>query len=284
MNDPKDPKNLPPDDFSKTTPYIRPSKQDSSSAPKDDYTSDWEKTNFNFAPSPPRSSAPEEDWGKTAATQSPRNNNQQQEIRKNLCREMPQQPQSLVRLGYDAGNIGGKEDFGRVAEAVRFGLDHAYINLPKAERANTKNRSVRPGATKEDNPAGKKPRLGLGWFGGVALCFSSRATIIGAIMFLEKKRLRRSVNARSRKAKFRRRHALGLHSEGLFGFGLTAGSPKSNQASECPSWRADKREDGAKTSKSCQKQAEQMSRRRTMRELKKGDFANQEKMRHRRAR
>jgi outer membrane protein OmpA-like peptidoglycan-associated protein len=87
VNDPKDPKNLPPDDFSKTTPFIRPPREDyssrsssssSSSAPpsssRDDYASDWEKTNFNYsipkttptsAP-PPVAGAPD-DWGKTAA-------------------------------------------------------------------------------------------------------------------------------------------------------------------------------------------------------------------------
>ena len=205
MNDPKDPKNLPPDDFSKTTPYIRLPKEESSSssssgggAPNDDYTSDWEKTNFNFTPPPPRSSAPEDDWGKTAVNINlPRNNNQQQEDfgKTYMPGQMPQQPQQ-PSSGWDMtqANInigGGHEDFGAAPKQSDFGATTPYINLPQAERAKHEN-TIRPAQTAtqtQEKPAAKKAATPAWvWFGGVALLFFLLATtIIGAYYVFSKK-------------------------------------------------------------------------------------------------
>lgn len=206
MNDPKDPKNLPPDDFSKTTPYIRPSKEASSSSAKDDYTSDWEKTNFNFSPPPPaRSSAPnEDDWGKTAvninlprsnSSNSSSGNNQQEDFGKTyMPGQMPQQSQQ-PSSGWDVTqtniNGGGHEDFGGAPKQSDFGATTPYINLPQSERAKYEN-TIRPAQTqteREEKPAEKKKATPAWiWFGGVALLFFLlAATIIGAYWVFSRK-------------------------------------------------------------------------------------------------
>jgi outer membrane protein OmpA-like peptidoglycan-associated protein len=196
VNDPKDPKNLPPDDFSKTTPYVRLPKEESSSSSKDDYTSDWEKTNFNFTP-PPRSSTPEDDWGKTAVNINiPRGNESQQDDfgKTYMPGQMPQQPQQ-PSSGWDMTqaniNIGGQEDFGGSSKQSDFGSTTPYINLPKAERDKYQN-AVQPAQTAtqaEENPAAKKAATPAWvWFGGVALLFFLlAATIIGAYYVFSRK-------------------------------------------------------------------------------------------------
>lgn len=201
MNDPKDPKNLPPDDFSKTTPYIRQPKEESSSAaPKDDYTSDWEKTNFNFSPPPPRSSSsPEDDWGKTAVNinlpRSSNSNNQQEDFGKTFMPgQMPQQPQQ-PSSGWDMTqaniNLGGQENFGGAPRQSDFGATTPYINLPQADRAKYE-KTVQPAQTapqtEERSGAKKAATPAWVWFGGVALLFFLlAATIIGAYYVFSKK-------------------------------------------------------------------------------------------------
>jgi outer membrane protein OmpA-like peptidoglycan-associated protein len=199
VNDPKDPKNLPPDDFSKTTPYIRQPKENSSSSssPKDDYASDWEKTNFNLTPPTPRSSsAPEDEWGKTAVNINlPRNNQQQEDFGKTyMPGQMPQQPQQ-PSSGWDMTqaniNVGGHEDFGASPKQSDFGSTTPYINLPQTERAKHEN-TIRPSQNApqaEEKPAAKKAATPAWvWFGGVALLFFLlAATIIGAYYVFSKK-------------------------------------------------------------------------------------------------
>jgi outer membrane protein OmpA-like peptidoglycan-associated protein len=203
VNDPKDPKNLPPDDFSKTTPYIRQPKEElSSAAPKDDYTSDWEKTNFNFSPPPRSSSTPEDDWGKTAvninlprSSSSSSSNNQQEDFGKTFMPgQMPQQPQQ-PSSGWDMTqaniNLGGQENFGGAPRQSDFGATTPYINLPQADRAKYE-KTVQPAQTapqpEEKSGAKKAATPAWVWFGGVALLFFLlAATIIGAYYVFSKK-------------------------------------------------------------------------------------------------
>jgi outer membrane protein OmpA-like peptidoglycan-associated protein len=56
------PKKLPPDDFSKTTPNIRIPREDLP-PPREDFSNDWEKTNYNYSP---KQSPPVDDWEKTS--------------------------------------------------------------------------------------------------------------------------------------------------------------------------------------------------------------------------
>ena len=193
MNDPKNPKNLPPDDFSKTTPYIRPSKESSSSAPKDDYASDWEKTNFNYSPTPPPRSKPEEDWGKTATNINvPRSDNQPEDFDKTyMPGQMPQQQQPSS--GWDMTqaniNVGGQEDFGGSPKQSDFGATTPYINLPQSERARHEN-TIRPAQAQpqaEEKKVDKKTPAWI-WFGSVALLFFLlAATIVGAYFVFSKR-------------------------------------------------------------------------------------------------
>lgn len=217
MSNPKDPKNLPPDDFSKTTPYIRLPKEElpssASSTAKDDYTSDWEKTNFNFSvPQSPRASAPpaEDDWGKTAVNINiPRgNDNQQQDDfgKTFMPGQMPQQPQppspggggwDMTQANFNVGgNSGGQEDFGGSPRQNDFGATMPYIQLPQAERAKYQNQNqpVQSAPNTAATAAGekpeekKKPMPAWIWFGAVAvLFFLLAATIVGAYFVFSKK-------------------------------------------------------------------------------------------------
>ncbi|HYP50026.1 MAG TPA: hypothetical protein VEQ34_03735, partial [Pyrinomonadaceae bacterium] len=207
MNNPKDPKNLPPDDFSKTTPFIRQPREESSSAsnaPKDDYTSDWEKTNFNFSPPPMRSSTHEEDWGKTEVNINlPRSNSgsgsQQDDFGKTyMPGQMPPQ-QSPPSSGWDmtqaninlgGSSSGGHEDFGSAAKQSDFGATTPYLRLPDSERAKYVAAQA-PTATPlpEEKPEEKKKAAPAWvWFIGVAgLFFLMAATILGAYWMFSKK-------------------------------------------------------------------------------------------------
>lgn len=200
MNDPKDPKNLPPDDFSKTTPYIRTNKEDypASSSAKDDYTSDWEKTNFNFSPTPPPRSTPEDDWGKTAVNINiPRSSdNQPSDFGKTyMPGQMPPQSQQSSSSGWDMTqaniNVGGQEDFGGGSskQSSEFGATTPFIRLPETERAKHQNTIQPAQATAEEKSANKKaPTPAWVWFGGVALLFFLlAATIIGAYLVFSKR-------------------------------------------------------------------------------------------------
>jgi len=211
VNDPKDPKNLPPDDFSKTTPYVRLPKEESSSSsssssPKDDYASDWEKTNFNFTvPKPPaRSTAAEDDWGKTAVNINlPRSNNQQRQdedfSKTFMPGQMPPQPQqpSAPSSGWDMtqANInlqGAREDFGGAPKQSDFGATAPYIRLPEAERAkyqnpNPPNQATAPPHRQDaaEKPAEKKAATPVWiWFGSIAALFLLIAAIIVGAYFM----------------------------------------------------------------------------------------------------
>jgi outer membrane protein OmpA-like peptidoglycan-associated protein len=229
VNDPKNPKNLPPDDFSKTTPYIRLPKEESSSsssggAAKDDYTSDWEKTNFNFIPPPqqssssPRPATPEDDWGKTAVNINiPRNNsggggNQQDDFGRTFMPgqtsypQQPQQPSSgwdmtQANINLGGGGSGGQEDFGGSPRQSDFGATTPYIQLPEAERARYQNvNQPTATATAPTAPAVTSPQTGEKsaakksgtpawvWFGGVAALFFLLAAVIVGAYFIFSKR------------------------------------------------------------------------------------------------
>lgn len=175
MNDPKDPKNLPPDDFSKTTPFIRSPKDSSasSSAPsssssssREDYASDWEKTNFNYSipkttptNAPPSAAPGPDDWGKTAVNINLPHNKPPDDFGKTFIPGQPPTPPPSSYPNQSRGqqessgwdmtqanlNVpGGYEDFGGGPRGGGGGGSdyHAttpFIQLPDAERAKYQN-------------------------------------------------------------------------------------------------------------------------------------------------
>ncbi len=65
-SDPRNPKNLPPDDFAKTTPGIQIPRESLPASNEDAPADDWGKTNYNFSPKQTPSAPAADDWGKTA--------------------------------------------------------------------------------------------------------------------------------------------------------------------------------------------------------------------------
>jgi outer membrane protein OmpA-like peptidoglycan-associated protein len=113
-----DPKKLPPDDFSMTTPRIRMPKND---LPQEDSQDDWGKTNYNFAP---RQSPPADDWGKTQIPGQQRN----------IDYGATQANISLPRASYD------QEDFSNSSrQQEQNGATMPYFQLPESERAKYQN-------------------------------------------------------------------------------------------------------------------------------------------------
>jgi hypothetical protein len=199
VNDSKDPKNLPPDDFSKTTPYVRVPKEDShSSSSRDDYTSDWEKTNFNYSipktTSPPpggSQSSGADDWGKTAVNINiPRRdvNNPPDDFNKTFMPgQSPRQPQQ-PSAGWDMTqaniNLAGHEDFGGPKQ-TEYNATTPYIQLPEAERAKILNPGHPHGAAEEEKKEEKKPPTPAWvWFAGVAGLFFLITTVLVGAYFL----------------------------------------------------------------------------------------------------
>lgn len=146
MSDPKKYPNLPPDDFSKTTPNIP--------RPDDVGSSDWEKTNYNtpkFAPQPPA-----DDWGKTVANIPP--------IKDEPDFNKPYSPQSKTPdWGVTDQNIKLPDsDFGG---QTSYGATTPYFQLPEAERAKYQNLPPTPTQAAEQKKEEEKKKGGVPpWF------------------------------------------------------------------------------------------------------------------------
>lgn len=195
MNDPKNPKNPPPDDFSKTTPYIRAPKNDLPSEPSSDYTSDWEKTNFNFSP-PPRQTPPparssDDDWGKTAVNINiPRASPPEDDFGKTFMpgQMPPSQSQSnQPRSDWDMTQAGfniNQNDFGdapRQQQQNDFGATVPLIHLPESERAKLLGQPPPAAPNPAEQTSKKAATPAWVWFAGVAGIFLLlAATIVGA--------------------------------------------------------------------------------------------------------
>lgn len=199
MNDPKNPNNPPPDDFSKTTPYIRVPKEALPPEQSSDYTSDWEKTNFNFTPSPRQTPPTDDDWGKTAVNINIPRAAQEDDFGKTFMPgQMPQQPRE-PRSDWDLTQANfniNQNDFGGPPRQQQndFSATVPLIQLPENERAKILNNpgqtAANPSqAAAEQNGGGKKPATPAWvWFAGVAGIFLLiAATLVGAYFIFSKR-------------------------------------------------------------------------------------------------
>lgn len=159
MSDSKKVPNLPPDDFSKTTPNI-PRADDIGSA-------DWEKTNYNtpkFAPQPPA-----DDWGKTVANIPPIK--EEPDFNKTY---MPAPKNSNAPdWGVTDSNIKlPQDDFGgeKAGAQTNYGMTSPFIQLPENERSKYQNLPPTPTEAAEKKKEEEKEKKGgiPGWFWAVA--------------------------------------------------------------------------------------------------------------------
>lgn len=166
----KDPRSLPPDDFSATTPNIKIPRQDLPSY-GNEAGNDWEKTNYNYGQqikdaqedwgktaynvpvNPPRQSSPPpaDDWGKTAyninipGNEPPPVSNQPYDPNKTYIpgRQEPQPPQSNsareVDWGLTQANIRLPDEYNQPnqnqgKQEENWGMTTPYIRLPENEK------------------------------------------------------------------------------------------------------------------------------------------------------
>ena len=127
-----------PDDFSKTTPNIN--------LPKDDKPSDWEKTNYGYAPQPPA-----DDWGKTVANYNIPSQKNEEEPDFSKTYLPSNQPKASEDWGMTQANINMPADFGTKPEDYKehgssknnnsgnYEFTTPLIRLPEAERVKYQN-------------------------------------------------------------------------------------------------------------------------------------------------
>ena len=140
------PKKLPPDDFSKTTPNIRIPREDLP-PPREDFSNDWEKTNYNYSSKQPSFN---DDWEKTSHNKNvPRNQpnddwsktvipGQQKSGNDDWGKTMApgRQPRETTDWGATQGNINfSDDDFGGGKKRQENNMTMPYFRLPEAERA-----------------------------------------------------------------------------------------------------------------------------------------------------
>ncbi len=178
MSDSKKIPNLPPDDFSKTTPNI-PRADDVES-------NDWGKTNYNskFAPQPPA-----DDWGKTVSNIKPINDEPDFNKTYMPTGQNPKTPDWGVS---DANIKLPNHDFSDEQESpgnrTNYGATSPFIQLPEAERAKYQNLPPTPtqeAAQKKEDDKEKKGGI-PGWFwavGGLLTMFFFSIIVILAIYF-----------------------------------------------------------------------------------------------------
>lgn len=134
-NSNRDPKNLPPDDFSMTTPNIRFPKSDS---PKEEPLDDWAKTNYNFSP---KQSPPADEWGKTAMNINvPRSQSGDDFDKTNFpgqSRKEPNWDATQANINIPRGDY-EREDYGGRGEPEHRAT-MPYFQLPESERAKYQN-------------------------------------------------------------------------------------------------------------------------------------------------
>jgi outer membrane protein OmpA-like peptidoglycan-associated protein len=163
------PKNLPPDDFSMTTPGIRMPKND---LPQEDSQDDWGKTNYNYSP---KQSPAADDWGKAASSRNAPHNQSEDDFgktqipgqRKDVDYGATQANISLPRANYEQDDFGGRQ-------SEKQGATMPYFQLPESERAKYQN--LPPAAAKPQTEAEKRKEKGgiPAWVwaaGGLGLLF-----------------------------------------------------------------------------------------------------------------
>jgi len=155
----KIPKPPPSDDYSKTTPNIPISREDS----------DWGKTNYNHPVQPPSS----DDWGNTVANVRPFDN-EEEDFNKTFMPGAQAKPavpdwgmtQANIKLpGDDFGGSKQQENFGgSQKEESNYGATTPYFRLPEAERAKYQNVPLTPTQEAEKQKEEEKQKGGIpGW-------------------------------------------------------------------------------------------------------------------------
>ena len=154
MNDPKNPNNPPPDDFSKTTPYFRVPKEELPEQ-STDYTSDWEKTNYIINPQPRQTPRSDDEWGKTAVNINIPRPNQDDDFGKTFMpgqMPSPQQPKTDWDVTQANFNINQNDFGGSPRQQNDYGATMPFIQLPESERARLRGGSVEP----QNNPSAQQ--------------------------------------------------------------------------------------------------------------------------------
>lgn len=181
----KVPKPPPPDDFSKTTPNVRVPKEE------DDFSSDWEKTNYGFSPQPPA-----DDWGKTVANYNIPSQKDEDEDEPDFSKTyLPSnQPKASDDWGMTKANIEIPADFGNKPEDYKehgsqepnYEFTTPMIRLPEAERAKYQNLPPTPAEEAKQKEEEKKTGFPT-WFwvaGGLMTMFFFTVFVILAAWYI----------------------------------------------------------------------------------------------------
>ncbi len=144
MSDSKNPKPLPPDDFSSTTPNIKVPKPDAPSYGNEP-SNDWEKTNYNYSPK----DLQQEDWNKTSYNTPKPSSNKPSDYNNPYSQNPPGNAPKADEWGMTQANINipfnqpnqseqpVQEDFG--ARQPDHGATTPFIYLPENEKAKYQN-------------------------------------------------------------------------------------------------------------------------------------------------
>jgi outer membrane protein OmpA-like peptidoglycan-associated protein len=183
-----DPKSLPPDDFSATTPNIRVPKENSPDTP-DTPSASWEKTNYNFGPVNPKQGAAGADFGKTiinplASHDPPRVDS----AKPRVPNQSPSAPPDygLTQPRFDINDV----DFGGQKQAD-LGATTPYFRLPEVERARYQQAAPIAAPAVQNQSTENKKDGGVpawAWIAGLALMFFIiAATLVGAYFLFSNK-------------------------------------------------------------------------------------------------
>ena len=183
------PKKLPPDDFSKTTPSIKIPREDLP-PPREDFSNDWEKTNYNYAP---KQSPPADDWGKTAHNINVPRNQPNEDFGKTFA---PGNQPRESDWGVTQANINlprddfQQEDFGGARRSEN-NATMPYFQLPEAERAKYQNIPPTPSEAAAVEVAKQKEKKGKipAWLwasAGLTAMFIFAAVILLAVYLFDR--------------------------------------------------------------------------------------------------
>lgn len=188
MNDSKNnPKSLPPDDFSATTPNIKIPK-DALPEYRNEPANDWEKTNYNYSPKDLKA----DEWNKPGyhappAPQTPPNDFNQSYNAKSSGKEadwgvtqaninVPRNQPSDSRQNY-------QEDYG--SRQSEFGATSAAINLPENDRQKYQNSPPQTVAAASRTDEKKDGIPSWVWAaGGLAAMFLFAVVVLAGVYFL----------------------------------------------------------------------------------------------------
>ncbi|MGI9034712.1 MAG: OmpA family protein [Pyrinomonadaceae bacterium] len=128
------PKKLPPDDFSKTTPSIKIPREDLPPPRREDFSNDWEKTNYNYSP---KNAPPADEWGKTEHNINiPRSSQPNDDFGKTYApgRQPKDSDWGATQANINIPRDDREDDFGG-GRRQEHNATMPYFQLPEAERA-----------------------------------------------------------------------------------------------------------------------------------------------------